>query len=161
MENRYESLFCSDSWEPSIFNKAKLQEANALIQQGSSAIKKGPCYHCGSTEHWANKCTERTDNVSRPGSTPSGTGFTVSWKSVPPIAGAAEVVVRNDRTFYWCSKCNRGVGRWNASHKTTDHKGPTAPKVNLVVQSETDSIDPSVNLGAESTPTGGSRFSFL
>lgn len=59
METRYESLFSSSSWEPSNFGKGSPQ-ANALVQQGSEPTKKGPCHHCGSKEHWANKCTEKS-----------------------------------------------------------------------------------------------------
>lgn len=162
METRYESLFASNSWEPSVFNKGNIQ-GNALLQHGSTPqAQKGPCYHCGSTEHWANKCTEKSNVPGSVGSTSSGTPNPISWKSIPPAAGTSETVTRNDRTFYWCAKCNRGAGRWNASHKTTDHKGPTTNAANVSVPVELNPVvAPSINMVAQTAPNNGYSFSFL
>lgn len=126
METRYAALVSSKAWEPANFIIDKTGvEANALMQNSAT---KPPCNYCGSTEHWASKCPDKPSAPSFTGKftsrsdTSTSTTNTVSWENVPPPPGTPEVKVKNDRTFYWCGRCFRGVGRWNASHKTSEHK---------------------------------------
>lgn len=128
METRYEALVSSKSWDPANLtldrNGTQIQ-ANALIQGTSRML----CTYCGSNDHWANKCPDKSvgDKGNAAPSSDNSTVTnvstnTVSWKNIAPLPGSPGVQVRNERTFYWCQKCFRGVGRWNASHKTSEHK---------------------------------------
>lgn len=162
METRYDGLISAKTWDPANFLTEKSSsEVNALIQNTAA---KPACNYCGSTDHWSNKCPDKPNLPLSGKSTNSSntsviTTSTVSWKNVPPASGSPEVKVKNDRTFYWCSKCFRGVGRWNASHKTSEHKSnlpqqPTAAIADVPVSSiSVETSTSSINLAAADSET--------
>lgn len=109
----------------------KKLEANVLqrVQQGLKSNnpnlkKKGSCYICGSTDHWADKCPNKKKNDGRKDKNKSNyrngkNSKSRSGKFPPPKDGESEV--RTDdkgAKYYWCAKCRS----WKTTHSTATHK---------------------------------------
>jgi hypothetical protein len=52
------------------------------------------------------------------------------WKKVPPKEGESSTIVKDNRTYHYCTKCRNGKGMW-ALHTTDQHssnyKAPSSP----------------------------------
>jgi hypothetical protein len=49
-----------------------------------------------------------------------------AWMFLPPNLPSDTKTV-NDRTYHWCTKCNRGNGQWVLAHTTNTHREDFVP----------------------------------
>jgi hypothetical protein len=122
---------------------------NALLQtlqssKQDSGSKPGNCHLCNKPGHWARECPNK--NQIRQS---SGGQYKPPWKTSDPskteectkVEGEGNnvkwTVVRTDKIFYWCGKCNR----WSTTHWTKEHTGRVTEShiANLTVLSAVDS----------------------
>jgi hypothetical protein len=47
------------------------------------------------------------------------------WKKIAPKEGEPTTIVKNGKTYHWCTKCRNGKGMW-ALHTTEEHRGKSA-----------------------------------
>lgn len=107
--------------------KKKKQEAHAatLVNNISKGNTKG-CFTCGSTSHFQRDCPDKDKSKGKPKGT-GGDNGQYSWKRIGPKEGEPKSKEKNGKTYYWCTKCNGGTGRWTLSHLTEAHTSVQSP----------------------------------
>ena len=92
---------------------------------GKEWHKKATCNHCRQKGH---KCPTKDDGkpdvrAKTPKGPSTGTG-----KWAPPKDGEPTTKEIDGTKWMWCSKCNKGAGRWTLNHETSGHQADWKPK---------------------------------
>jgi hypothetical protein len=74
------------------------------------------------------------------------------WKKVAPQGDEPTTMIKNGKTYHWCTKCRNGKGMW-ALHKTEDHRGYSKPKSEEAKKKVSFQTDTSTESSKQSTPS--------
>jgi hypothetical protein len=114
--------------------EAKLKQALELKGDNGARKKNSngkKCFDCGSEYHFkgAQECKKKGSgsnnnsvNNNNNSATNGGNGKDEFWKWPAPKDGEAkEKKTSEGKMIFWCSKCKKGNGKWNETHKTEGH----------------------------------------
>ena len=87
------------------------------------------CYQCGKKGHIKPNCPEkpttRPTDPRKQKKVAEKVDTKRFWKEIPPKVGDPKNMHKDGKTWYWCSKCRGGEGRWTTTHNTATHTGQT------------------------------------